>query len=94
VPATATSRAPAVVLLRFYGQVSDSIFTDVTRNVGIEEDDDCVVLLVVVAGLVVDGLVLDDVECVLVLVESTVPVISTLWFSCGARFTSAPGARM
>jgi len=77
-----------------YGQVSESIFTDVTRNVGSAADDDCVELVVVEGGLAVDGFDVEDVVLVVVLLESIVPVISTLWLSCELRFTSVPGASM
>jgi hypothetical protein len=50
--------------------------TEVTRNVGADAVEDCVALLVV-DGLAVDGLVLED-ELVVVLLASTVPVICTL----------------
>jgi hypothetical protein len=63
-----------------YGQVSESILTDVTRNVGADAVEDCVELLVL-DGLVVEGLVLDD-EVVIPLLESIVPVICTLWLRC------------
>ena len=59
-----------------YGQVSESIFTDVTRNDGTAADDDCVELEVVA---VVDGLEVCELLDVVVLLESIVPVICTLW---------------
>jgi hypothetical protein len=52
-----------------YGQVADTIFTDVTRKEGMVVVDDCVVLLV-------DGELCDVVDEDVTL--STVPVICTL----------------
>ena len=63
-----------------YGQVSDTIFTDVTRNAGIALD---------VFGE--DGCVDVGLDVVAV---STVPVTCTLWFRCSLRFTSAAGVNV
>ena len=64
-------------LIDRYGQVEETILTDVTRNAGIALDvfgeDGCADV-----GL--------DVAAV-----STVPVICTLWFRCMLRLTSEAG---